>query len=76
MYSRSAKVGEKGEPNRNPWLAKMGVNVHETKSQLIHGKQSKMKNNNKSVALHLEVTMMPSTMKYFSYLIVHSRRPQ
>jgi hypothetical protein len=40
MYSRSAKDGEKGDPNRNPWLAKMGVNVHETKSQLIHGKQS------------------------------------
>ena len=40
MYSRSAKGGQKGDPNRNPWLAKMGVNVHETKSQLIHGKQS------------------------------------
>ena len=24
MYSRSAKGGEKGDPNRNPWLAKMG----------------------------------------------------
>jgi hypothetical protein len=23
MYSRSAKDGEKGDPNRNPWLAKM-----------------------------------------------------
>ena len=23
MYSRSAKGGEKGHPNRNPWLAKM-----------------------------------------------------
>jgi hypothetical protein len=23
MYSRSAKGGEKGDPNRNPWLAKM-----------------------------------------------------
>jgi hypothetical protein len=25
MYSRSAKGGEKGDPNRNPWLAKMVV---------------------------------------------------
>jgi hypothetical protein len=25
MYSRSAKGGEKGDPNRNPWLAKMCV---------------------------------------------------
>ena len=23
MYSRSTKGGEKGDPNRNPWLAKM-----------------------------------------------------
>ena len=23
MYSRSAKGGEKGDPNRNSWLAKM-----------------------------------------------------
>ena len=23
MYSKSAKGGEKGDPNRNPWLAKM-----------------------------------------------------
>jgi hypothetical protein len=23
MYSRSAKGGDKGDPNRNPWLAKM-----------------------------------------------------
>jgi hypothetical protein len=23
MYPRSAKGGEKGDPNRNPWLAKM-----------------------------------------------------
>ena len=27
MYSRSAKGGEKGDPNRNPWLAKMGHQV-------------------------------------------------
>jgi hypothetical protein len=27
MYSRSAKGGEKGDPNRNPWLAKMGLQV-------------------------------------------------
>jgi hypothetical protein len=25
IYSRSAKGGEKGDPNRNPWLAKMTV---------------------------------------------------
>jgi hypothetical protein len=25
MYSRSAKGGEKGDPNRNSWLAKMGM---------------------------------------------------
>ena len=25
MYSRSAKGGEKGGPNRNPWLAKMSL---------------------------------------------------
>jgi hypothetical protein len=24
IYSRSAKGGGKGDPNRNPWLAKMG----------------------------------------------------
>ena len=28
MYSRSAKGGEKGDPNRNPWLAKMLVAIH------------------------------------------------
>jgi hypothetical protein len=27
MYSRSAKGGEKGDPNRNPWLAKMVLQV-------------------------------------------------
>jgi hypothetical protein len=27
MYSRSAKGGEKGDPNRNPWLAKMNHTV-------------------------------------------------
>jgi len=49
-----------------------GVNVHETKSQLIHGK--KQWNNAFIVVLHLEVTMRPSTMSNFSYLIVSSRR--
>ena len=29
MYSRSAKGGEKGDPNRNPWLAKMMLHLHE-----------------------------------------------
>jgi hypothetical protein len=28
MYSRSAKGGEKGDPNRNPWLAKMIQHRH------------------------------------------------
>jgi len=28
MYSRSAKGGEKGGPNRNPWLAKMPSVIH------------------------------------------------
>ena len=27
MYSRSAKGGEKGDPNRNPWLAKMAFKL-------------------------------------------------
>jgi hypothetical protein len=27
MYSRSAKGGEKGDLNRNPWLAKMVKNI-------------------------------------------------
>jgi hypothetical protein len=27
MYSRSAKGGEKGDPNRNPWIAKMLLRV-------------------------------------------------
>jgi hypothetical protein len=28
MYSRSAKGGEKGDPNRNPWLAKMVITMN------------------------------------------------
>jgi hypothetical protein len=28
MYYRSAKGGEKGDPNRNPWLAKMSDTLH------------------------------------------------
>ena len=28
MYSRSAKGGGKGDPNRNPWLAKMRCAGH------------------------------------------------
>jgi hypothetical protein len=27
IYSRSAKGGEKGDPNRNPWLAKMFIHM-------------------------------------------------
>ena len=30
MYSRSAKGGEKGDPNRNPWLAKMELRLQGT----------------------------------------------
>ena len=37
--------------------------------------KTKQWNNAFIVVLHLEVTMMPSTMKSFSYLIVNSRRP-
>jgi hypothetical protein len=37
-----------------------GVNVHETKSQFIHGK-TKPWNNVFIVVLHLEVSMRPST---------------
>jgi hypothetical protein len=33
MYSRSAKGGEKGDPNRNPWLAKMRKDMNPTKNQ-------------------------------------------
>jgi hypothetical protein len=32
MYSRSAKGGEKGDPNRNPWLAKMGIWMRSVKT--------------------------------------------
>jgi hypothetical protein len=35
MYSRSAKGGEKGDPNRNPWLAKMGDAVHQPTLSLL-----------------------------------------
>ena len=30
MYSRSAKGVEKGDPNRNPWLAKMLYHMYAT----------------------------------------------
>ena len=51
-----------------------GVNVHETKSQFIHGK-TKQLNNAFIVVLHREVTMRPATMSNCSYLIISSRRP-
>ena len=35
MYSRSAKGGEKGDPNRNPWLAKMGESGQDTNTKLF-----------------------------------------
>ena len=31
MYSRSTKGGGKGDPNRNPWLAKMRVDIQTNK---------------------------------------------
>ena len=35
MYSRSAKGREKGDPNRNPWLAKMLYHMVTTKIKCI-----------------------------------------
>ena len=35
MYSRSAKGGEKGDSNRNPWLAKMECMMHKYKKQRL-----------------------------------------
>ena len=35
MYSRSAKGGEKGDPNRNPWLAKMVLPEHMSSPWLL-----------------------------------------
>jgi hypothetical protein len=35
IYSRSAKGGEKGDPNRNPWLAKMGFLIPNVAEQNI-----------------------------------------
>jgi hypothetical protein len=32
MYFRSAKGGEKGDPNRNPWLAKMDKTLNKLKA--------------------------------------------
>jgi hypothetical protein len=34
MYSRSVKGGEKGDPNRNPWLAKMERQIMLAKKNL------------------------------------------
>jgi hypothetical protein len=42
MYSRSAKGGEKGDPNRNPWLAKMQGQTHTNKDrQTIYSNRDK-----------------------------------
>ena len=35
MYSRSAKGGEKADPNRNPWLAKMRILVSKLIIEII-----------------------------------------
>jgi hypothetical protein len=35
MYSRSAKGGEKGDPNCNPWLAKMGEAIRVTFDRIL-----------------------------------------
>jgi hypothetical protein len=40
MYSRSAKGGEKGDPNRNPWLAKMWFSMHNMFLELAFIKHS------------------------------------
>ena len=40
MYSRSAKGGEKGDPNRNPWLAKMtGIMFNKKSLKIPKGNQ-------------------------------------
>ena len=36
MYSRSAKGGEKGDSNRNPWIAKMAMQWPNEKGQMIN----------------------------------------
>jgi hypothetical protein len=37
MYSRSAKGGEKGDPNRNPWLATMTFPEHPSSPPVFSG---------------------------------------
>ena len=59
MYSRSAKGGEKGDPNRNPWLAKMVNAIF---------KISKFLNHQISLILHLvSIT--------FIYIIIRTNGP-
>jgi hypothetical protein len=43
MYSRSAKGGEKGDPNRNPWLAKMGEAIRVTFDRILRNFRLRMR---------------------------------
>jgi hypothetical protein len=53
MYSRSAKGGEKGDPNRNPWLAKMiYTNTTQNMSFLELFNRLKLKIESKFAYLH------------------------
>ena len=54
MYSRSAKGGEKGDPNRNPWLAKMPPPTH---------KKNKKKNPTDLPQILLQYTTPLATVK-------------
>ena len=49
MYSRSAKGGEKGDPNRNPWLAKMQSTMHAVNIYNTQYRISYSKGNNSSI---------------------------
>ena len=42
MYSRSAKGGEKGDPNRNPWLAKMELEAQTLVKKLLLPDQAQL----------------------------------
>ena len=54
MYSRSAKGGEKGDPNCNPWLAKMCKLVNMT---------SLMRSANTPIGSRLGVLLCPRSYK-------------
>ena len=52
MYSRSAKGGEKGDPNRNPWLAKMRNDRLNEFVMLIYIYNKCMRSCNERTTLH------------------------